>query len=343
MTVGAPPLPAGAPPTAPDAPDSDPGTDARVLEVLRRHGDHTSAFLAAIAYRSAARRHVAQLCGPFTAVSDKSRLLSAFRDFAASRGWRIAAAQLRRTDAELYAADGFTVNQLGCSFGIDLHAFTLRGTRFVKTRNKIARASRLGVEVEELTAGELRRPEIQRELARVDSAWLRAKGRHVQELAFMVGQRGGRGGAHRRLFLARHRGRGVAYVTYSPCFGSRAGWLYDLTRRDPVAPPGTIELIFHTALSKFQAESCRWLHLGLTPLVGISREHELSASASRTLHTLFRALGARGGALYPARSQEAFKLKWSPRVVEPEYVAFEGRVTLGAVAHLGRLTRAIPL
>ena len=344
------------PPAA--AVESRPVADADpALEVLRRHGDHPSAFLAyndatrhheepgidgLIAYR-AGRRHVAQLCGPFAPAADRAALLASFRRRAAAGRRRVSAVQLLGDDARLYADHGFAVNQLGSSYSIALEGYTLRGTRFMKVRNKVKRAARQGVTVEELTAAELEDPRVRSQLADVDAAWLGDKGTHAQELAFMIGERDGRGRPHRRIFVARHDGQPAAYVTYSPCFGRRPGWLYDLTRRRPTAPPGTIELLFTTALERMQSEGCPWLHLGLTPFAGLADEHEIAGASSRFVRFAVRQIASRGQALYPAASQEDFKLKWSPQVVEPEYVAFDRRVSAGAVLHLLRLTRTIAL
>jgi lysylphosphatidylglycerol synthetase-like protein (DUF2156 family) len=331
------------------------GDSSSALDILRRHGDHSSAFLALnqetlhfrssgvdglIAYRPAGRRHLIQLFGAFAAADQRMTLQRAFDAWAREQGRRVTVVQLIRADAEFYVGEGFVVNQLGSSYSIDLEQFTLRGTKFFKLRNKLKRAARLGVTVEELTPADLLLADTQADLASIDAPWLRAKGRHVKELAFMIGERGGRGAPHRRVFIARHEGRPTAYVTYSPCFGSRPGWLYDLTRRHPDSPPGTVELIFSTALERMREEQCRWLHLGLTPLVGLARPHEVAGS-STVVTRLVHELGARGQAIYPAHAQEKFKLKWCPHVIEPEYVAFERRPSAAAVWQLLRVTRAI--
>ena len=325
--------------------------DRRVLELLAGHGDHSSAFLTFndgtehyldpaidgfVAYRPAGRGHVVQLCGPVSAAADRARLLESFKRWAKEEKRRVTAVQLLREDGELYARSGFTVNQFGTSYGIDLEEFTLRGTRFMKLRNKLKRSKRLGVTVDELAPGE--RPAD--ELGAVDRGWLRSKGRLAKELKFMVGERAGRGDSQRRVFVARHEGRTIAYVTYSPVHGSRPGWLYDLTRRLPDSPPGTVELIFHTALEQLQAEGVRWLHLGLTPYVGFAHEHEIDGY-NRVAHTIMEQMGKRAGFLYPALTQLDFKLKWAPQVVEPEYIAWEGGVNPGALFQLMRVTGSI--
>lgn len=330
--------------------------EERALDVLRRHGDHSSAFLAfnsethhfmtpeidgLIAFRPAGRRHAVQLAGPFAAPEDRAPLLEAFRRWAKSQRRSVAAVQLRPADLPLYASQGFSVNQLGSSYSIDLDEFTLRGTRFMKTRNKIKRAKRLGVTVEELPPEAVAGPDVERDLASVDADWLKGKGWYAKELTFMIGERGGRGIPHRRVFMARCEGRPVAYVTYSPCFGERPGWLYDLTRRRRDAPTGTIELIFTTALDRIRDEESRWLHLGFTPFVGLAPEHELEGSTSRAFSVVVEQLAKRGEKIYPARTQAEFKMKWAPQVIEPEYLAFEGGPSIGAVLQIMRLTRTI--
>ncbi len=330
--------------------------DGTALDCLRRHGRHSSGFLTLnegthryadprfdgyIAYRLAGRRHAIQLCGPVAPASDRRPLLCSFLGWAAAERRRVTAVQLTRDDAELYAERGFTINQLGASYGVDLTRFTLRGTRFMRLRNKVKRARRSGVTVREWEWGEQQDATGRRSLAEIDRAWLRGKGRLAKELAFMVGERGGPGARERRLFVASGGERPIAYVTYSPCFGERPGWLYDLTRRRPDAPAGTIELLFLTALERVADEGCGWLHLGLTPMTQLDRRHELPGRSSAATGWVLRLVARHGELIYPARSQEQFKLKWAPHAIEPEYIGFAPRVSPGALWQLLRVTRAI--
>src|SRR5512143_497942 len=103
---------------------SDRGT-TKPLERLRRHGDHSSAFLTLnermeyhtdpevdgfIAFRRAGRRHAIQLCGPVGPLEGREPLLRSFLEWAAGQRLRVTAVQLRRPEAALYAQHGFTVN-----------------------------------------------------------------------------------------------------------------------------------------------------------------------------------------------------------------------------------------
>jgi lysylphosphatidylglycerol synthetase-like protein (DUF2156 family) len=157
----------------------------------------------------------------------------------------------------------------------------------------------------------------------------------------MVGERAGPAASLRRLFVAADAAGGaLGYVTFSPVYGLHAGWLHDLSRRRPSAPPGTMELVIVTAVERFRAEGAGYLHFGLTPFTGLGQEHEL-ASSSDLAAGLVRLLADHGRHLYPAADQLAYKQKWAPDLIQPEYVAFGGGVSLRSVWALLRLTNAI--
>jgi lysylphosphatidylglycerol synthetase-like protein (DUF2156 family) len=316
------------------------------LDTLAEYSDNPSSFLAlnsgneffrddrfagACAYRRSGR-YTLQFGGPFAAPDHREQLLDAFAEHA---GRRLVAVQLQRGDAELYARHGFTVNQLGASYAVDLSRFTLRGSRFVRLRNKISRARRAGLEITEAGPGADCAA-----LDRLDQDWLRDKGRHVKELRFLVGQRTGPLQSHRRLFVGRIEDEIVGYINYSPVYGSRPGWLHDLSRRRPDAPPGVMEALNATVIERLTAEGAQWLHFGFTPFTSLAEEHEVPG-ASRSFARFARLLATRGQAIYPAASQLEYKEKWAPHAVLPEYIAFKGRPRLGAVWQLLRATNSV--
>jgi lysylphosphatidylglycerol synthetase-like protein (DUF2156 family) len=328
---------------------------ASAATVLARHAQNPSAFLALnqdtkrftvpdvdglVAYRPAGRRHLVQLGGVFADPAEQGRLLSAFLDFARSQRRRIVAVQLMRDDAELYAGHGFAVNQFGSDYARSLSSFSLAGKKHMQLRNKISRARRAGVTVVEVGVDAPWPVDVEEQLNVLDGVWLRSKGRHAKELAFMVGERGGPAAAMRRLFAAVDAADNVlGYVSFSPAYGRRAGWLHDLSRRRPDAPPGVLELIVATAVERFAGEGASHLHFGLTPFTGLADEHELPAR-SRVAAKVIRLLADHGSAIYPAADQLAYKDKWGLDLVQPEYVAFSGGVTVRAVWSLLRLTNA---
>jgi lysylphosphatidylglycerol synthetase-like protein (DUF2156 family) len=332
-----------------------PSSVTEAAATLARHAHNPSAFLALnaeterftvpgidglIAYRPAGTRHLVQLGGVFAHDADADRLLEAFLAYARGERRRVVAVQLLAGDTARYAAHGFRVEQLGSSYAVSLENFSLGGKHFVSLRNKISRARRSGVVVAEVDVDVESSPDLARRVDAVDATWLRSKGAHVKELAFMVGERGGPAQPLRRLFVARQGEQVLGYISFSPAYGRESGWLHDLSRRDPQAPPGTTELLVVTAVERFREEGARWLHFGLTPFTGLADDHVVAGAGSPTARRAVRALAEHGRRIYPAADQLAYKQKWAPSLVQPEYVAFSGRVTLGAVWALLRLTRA---
>ena len=323
----------------------EPGT---VAGILARRAENPSAFLAlneetcyftvegvdgVVAYRFAGRRTIVQFGGVFADPADQGMLLAAFLDFAHVQRRKVVAVQLMRQDAELYATYGFTVNQFGADYARELAGFNLRGKKHMQLRNKVSRARRAGVSVVEADT-DRHGPQLEE----IDRAWLRSKGRHVKELKLMVGQRGGPAQPQRRLFAALDEaGNVLAYVSFSPVYGTQSGWLHDLSRRRPDAPPGVLELIVVTAIEMFAAERASYLHFGFTPFTNLSPEHEC-ASASRVAACILRFVAKHGSAIYPAASQLAYKEKWGLDLVQPEYIAFQGGISLWRIWSLLRVT-----
>ncbi len=321
-----------------------------VLDAIQRHtqAENPSSFLAVsrgnevftlpgvdgvVVYRPTGR-HLVQLGGPFAAAEGYDELVAGFMAHARQEGRALVAVQLQADDATAYRRHGFTVNQIGASWAVGLADFTLRGTRFMQLRNKISRAFRSGLKVEEVDAKRNRA-----HLDHIDRTWLPSKGEHARQLEFLVGEIGGPAQTHRRLFLGTIDGEAVGYISYSPVYGGRAGWMHDLSRRVPGGSPGLMEAINHTAIETFRAEGARWLHFGFTPFTGLDETLEVPGH-SPAFQWLTRFLWEQGAALYPAQSQLAYKEKRAPNAVIPEYVGFDGQASLPGLAHVFRACNA---
>lgn len=320
-----------------------------MLPALERHADNPSAFLALnggnrhfvrrgidgfVCYRPQGRRWI-QFGGPWAAGESRRGLEEAFLAEAHAERRKVVAVQLQRADADLLAGLGLTVNQVGASYAVDLSDYSLRGKRFVSLRNKISRALRAGLQIEQADAAQTAD-----DIARIDAQWLRHKGKHTKELRFLIGEIGGPWQAHRRLFVGRIDAVPVAYISYAPVYGSRPGWLHDLSRRLPDCPPGVMEAINAHAIEHFRAQGAAWLHFGFTPFTGLDESHRLS-TASRTAARVVRFVAAHGDFVYPAKSQLEYKMKWNPTVVLPEYFAFDGGLSPRSLWSVVRVTNVL--
>ncbi|GGM16925.1 bifunctional lysylphosphatidylglycerol flippase/synthetase MprF [Micromonospora yangpuensis] len=279
-------------------------------------------------------RFLVQFGGPFAPAGSYRDLLAGLVRMADEQELELVAVQLQRADAEVYAESGFTVNQIGASYACDLAAFSLRGTRFMQLRNKVSRSLRAGLTVVEATDDSLFPA-----LREIDQVWLRSKGEHARQLEFLVGQYGDAMQPHRRMFVGLIDGQPVGYISYSPVYGGRPGWMHDLSRRQPSRIPGIMEAINVHAIETFRSEGVPWLHFGFTPFTGLRPEYELPGF-DPGFRQFMELLWLHGEAVYPAQTQLAYKQKWAPDLVLPEYVAFRGGASIAGFAHIFRASNA---
>jgi lysylphosphatidylglycerol synthetase-like protein (DUF2156 family) len=326
-----------------------PEEQASMVSALERYADNPSAFLALnsgneyftwpgidgfVCYRRQGRRWM-QFGGPFTDIGSRRELQSRFIEHAHGSGYRIVGVQLQRADAELCAELGLTVNQVGASYAVELTDFSLRGKRFVRLRNKISRALRAGLEISEVDSGE-----VADDIDRIDARWLRGKGKHIKELTFLIGEIDGPWQGLRKLFVGRIDGTAIGYVSYAPVYGSRPGWLHDLSRRLPDCPPGVMEAINSHAIDHMRALGAPWLHFGFTPFTSLDDSHQLP-TASRAATRMVRLIADHGDRVYPAKSQLEYKSKWYPTAVLPEYFAFDGGISPRSLWSVVRATNIV--
>jgi phosphatidylglycerol lysyltransferase len=264
-------------------------------------------------------------------------LLDGFLSFAAERRLRVAAVQVRQAQVELFASRGFTVNQLGTTFAVTLEDYSFGGGPKMQLRNKIQRAKKLGLKVVELGKDVPRDAEWFQKIEDISANWVAAKGK--KELDFMTGELGKAEDHDRRIFLVVDaEGKAWAFISYVPVWGrERPGYLHDLTRKLPDAPPGAMELCNAEAITRFKAEGVKHLHFGFTPFLIDPKEGKAGSWLVNYFIQLLRKYGAR---IYPADSQAAYKQKWGTNFMEREYVAAQS-LSLRAVYDLLALTRSI--
>ena len=312
--------------------------------------NHTSGFLALsarnqrfaieglsgfIAFREQGK-HLISMGGVHALSDARERLLDGFVSEAEKRRRRVMAVQVPESQAKLFVSHGFTVNQMGSSYGRRLNKFSLAGTRHLKLRHKIKRAREAGLYVCEVGVEVPADGRIFTPIREISSAWLLAKKK--KELDFMVGEIGGPENSERRTFVVFNKeGCATGFITYVPAWGEYPGYLHDLTRRLPKAPPGAMELCNLFAAERFIKEGVAHLHFGFTPFIV---DEKMRPFEARSVAWIIRMLGRYGRSIYPAKSQAKYKLKWGPDIMEREFIAFRP-FSLRSVFDLLVLTRSI--
>ncbi len=286
-----------------------------------------------VVYRPAGRYFV-QFGGPFAPEDSYLDLLRAFTEFAERSGFTVAAIQLQKRDAEIYAREGYTVNQVGASYAVDLSTHTMAGTRYMQLRNKISRALRSGMTILEADYDEWADG-----VADVNRRWLPLKGDNARPLEYLVGQTGGPMQKHRRLFIGVIDGTMYGYLSFSPVYGSYPGWMHDLSRRRPDSPAGIMEAINKHAIDVFRGEGVPWLHFGFTPFTTMTDEREVPGH-SPAFQWLMRHLWE-DQIVYPAGTQLAYKEKWNPTLITTEYAGFPGKASVDGFVNIWRAANAM--
>lgn len=288
-----------------------------------------------LAYREKGM-HLIALGGVHAPSDVRPDLLDGFLSLAKRKARRVLAVQVRTDQVTLFRSRGFTVNQLGSTYGLRLPGFSYAGTRRMKVRQKVKQARTAGMRVLEVGCDLMSDETTFARLQTISDTWLGAK--RKKELDFMIGELGRPGDDERRIFLVCDAvGVDQGFITYVPVWGERPGYLHDLTRRLPSAPVGAMEFCNAQAMERLTADGAEYLHFGFTPF---AVDGEKEVGGSRVLSWMLQMLWRYGGALYPAQSQVAYKLKWGPDFVEPEYVAARP-LSLRAIIDLLLLTRSI--
>lgn len=325
------------------------------LSLLENYAQHPCSFLCLnkdveyfedpniegiIAYRLAGRRCIAVIAGIITSQENKKTFWAAFEEFAKSKRRKVIVAHFLQDDIKFLDAKKYRINQIGASYAVGLDEYEISGKKFSTLRNKIARAKRKGVIVQEVTNKQELNKNLRDQIAEVDREWLNKKGK--PELDFMIGQLNlTAASCEKRLFLAIKDSQLLGYLQYSKTYGDLSGWMHDLSRRRQRIPIGTMEYLNLIALQQFKERGEKFLHFGFTPFTGLDDQFEFTASANKFITKLMHFLYKHGKFLYPAKSQLQYKKSWQPTVIIPEYIAFEGGYDLRSLFSFLKMINAI--
>ena len=126
----------------------------------------------------------------------------------------------------------------------------------------------------------------------------------------------------RRVYVAEHAGRVVAFVVLSPV-PARSGWLVEQFVRSRTAPNGTVETLLDAAVRSVGAAGARYVTLGLAPL----SQHGGARPAGEPfwLRLALSWVRAHGRRFYNFDGLEAFKAKFGPTRWEPVFAIERAR------------------
>ena len=222
---------------------------------------------------------------------------------------------------------GLQIVKYGEEALIDLHRFSLEGSRMRSLRQTNRRLMRDGVAFQILPAAEAH--DALPELARVSDEWQRAKG--PREKGFSLGRFDP---AYLREFdfaVARVDGRIVAFANIWRTAG-REELSVDLMRHSIDAPAGVMDFLFVSLMLWGQAEGFGTFSLGLAPLSGI-RHRPLAPVWAKAASFAFR----HGERVYGFRGLRSYKEKFQPHW-RPRYIAASsGPALIGGLRDLNRL------
>lgn len=266
---------------------------------------------------------------PVGPAHQRTRVAHDFVDMCERNGWLPGFHQLTAEGAaELAANVNLRYLKIGEEAIIDVNTFTLDDSRHKSVRSAVRRVERAGLRVVELPAP-LKDSDIA-DLRSVSDAWM-GQGDH-RERTFTLGQFDpGQLGASVVLALRDETGTTAAFVSLVPSYQSNRG-NFDLMRRRPDSPNGTMDVLFVKLIERFRSEGRTGMTLGLAPLSGISGD----GPAERALKLLYE----RGGRAFNFAGVRSFKEKWHPRW-EPRYLGYRREADLprlaGAVVRAGEL------
>jgi len=254
---------------------------------------------AVISYKLVGTTAVA-LGEPIGRLSSRRLAASEFMETCALNGWVPAFHQVSPLGAEILRDLGCRALKIGEEAVVPVQEWSLADPRYKWLRSALRRLERSGhrtVEIEPpIPAARLA------EMRAVSDAWL-ATGHH-RERTFTLGRfDAGELARHPVVAVVDASGRIVAFADVLPSYASNDG-LFDLMRRHPDTPNGTMDALFVALIERFRREGRRGMDLGLAPLAGITGD----SVAERSLRLLYE----RGSTAFRYEGLRSFKDKWGP-------------------------------
>jgi hypothetical protein len=251
-----------------------------------------------------------------------------FVEYCDGNGWVPAFHQVTEEGRAILIDAGLRSLKIGEEAIVDVQTFDLNARQHKNLRSALRRVERAGLHVIEFDSP-LADATIE-QLRDVSDAWLESG--HHRERTFTLG-RFDPTYLRETSVVAMADGDGdiAAFANILPTYQAPDG-NFDLMRRRPDAPNGTMDALFVGLINRFRAEGKRGMNLGLAPLANITGD----TLPDRALRFLYE----RGNRAFNFDGLRHFKAKWEP-CWEARYLAYRSDGELprvaAAVARAGEL------
>lgn len=213
-------------------------------------------------------RHIIATGNLLARPEDREGLLVELLEFARGRRWAVTFVNVPRSHTKLFRSHGFQITKWGEEPIIRLQDATWQGQDYAWVRRQENYCTRQGVEFCEVTADPsdpVYRDQIVPQLEAVSRAHI-VSTLHQHELRFFEGRFCPLDMRRRRLFVARHAGRIVAFVVCNPGLGGEL-WAVEIYRRLPDAVRGVIPFAIMKTLRTMKDEGGSYVSLSLVPFL----------------------------------------------------------------------------
>lgn len=294
---------------------------ARVLALLKRFGHNTTSFQvlephlqywfdgddACVAYAECGGAWVVA-GGPICAPERDLEIIEHFTAHARTRRKRV---RFFALEQDISAASDFACLQVGEQPVWDPAGWEAALKTKRSLREQLRRARAKGVRVRLAEADEIDDVDhpTRRAIDSMMERWLES--RAMAPMGFVVHLDPYHLPEERRFLIAEQGDRVVGILIAVPIY-ARDGWFFEDVLRDPDAPNGTIELLFHHAMLQVAEEGSAHATFGLAPLSG-------------TDHKLMRFIRDHTRWLYDFEGLRSFKAKLLPSEWHPVYLAYPKR------------------
>ncbi|HEV2187194.1 MAG TPA: DUF2156 domain-containing protein [Stellaceae bacterium] len=313
-------------------------------KLLRQHGTFALAYSATfqpeiehfgdergfIAYRRV-RGTVQALADPIAPAEHWPALIEAFLREKGGVAWW----QISHPCAKILSDIGYTVNQIGVEWRIDLTSYTFGGPMKRSFRRAAARLNERQDTVVEASFATFE-PEA---LNSVSQEWRATRSVKHRELTFLVRPVVLTDELDvRKLVVLDREGHLVAFAIFDPVYhhDKVIGYLCSARRRRAASHPLTGYAIMRRAIEVFRAEGRSHLSLGLAPAaIGFDEAFKYNRTVRRTLDFIYRSRFF-NRYVYPLRGLNEHKESYGG-VTEPSYFAFN---RAPGVEHLRKLAIA---